>query len=77
MSKENTTHLPANDDMVVGYRDGLRDDRTELPDSLSNRSRSYRHGWLNGRDDRMNSPRACAADLRDLADEAMKLDALS
>ena len=77
MSTENTTDRPANDEMVEGYMDGFGDDRTELPGSFSNRSWSYRHGWLNGRDDRMNSPRACAADLRALAPAAMRLDALS
>lgn len=65
---------PAKADMAEGYMDGLNDDRLEYPDGLSNRSRSYRHGWLNGRDDRMNNPRLTARTLRQLADEAMALD---
>jgi hypothetical protein len=65
---------PANDDMVEGYMDGFRDDRLEYPDSLSNRSRSYRHGWLNGRDDRVGEPRLAAKTIRELADIAMALD---
>lgn len=56
------------DDIVDGYLDGFRDDRAVYPDSLSNRSERYRHGWLNGRDDRMKNPRAPAAVIRaDLA----------
>lgn len=66
---------PANDDMVEGYLDGLKDDRAEFPASLSNRSRSYQHGWLNGRDDRVRLPRASAAHLRIQADIAMEQDA--
>ena len=53
-----------NDDMLEGYFDGLRDDRLELPKTFSNRSRSYCHGWLNGRDDRTRNPRAPAYILR-------------
>lgn len=46
-----------------GYFDGLADDRHEYPDQ-SNRSAFYRHGWLNGRDDRLGKPRAIAAEIR-------------
>jgi ribosome modulation factor len=65
------------DDMVEGYRDGLDDDRAECPASMSNRSHSYRHGWLNGRDDRLRKPRASAAELRILADLALAQDEIS
>lgn len=51
-------------EMTEGYLDGRTDDREELPPSLSNRSASYRHGWLNGRDDRLGTPRAPAWRLR-------------
>lgn len=68
------TDRPANADMVEGYMDGSKDERAELPASLSNRSRSYCHGWLNGRDDRRMKPRASAQELRYMADEAMRLD---
>jgi hypothetical protein len=78
MSDVKTTTDPlANDDMVEGYGDGFRDDRTEMPKSFANRSLSYRHGWLNGRDDRLNKPRATAVDLRVLADLAMAKDEMS
>lgn len=65
------------DDMVEGYYDGLRDDRADFPDSLSNRSHSYRHGWLNGRDDRIGKARTTAADMRVLADLARAKDETS
>lgn len=72
--------LPANDDMVKGYFegyfDGFKDDRDDFPESLSNRGAAYRHGWLNGRDDRHGTPRAAAADLRAAAQTAMAQDAL-
>lgn len=50
-------------EMVQGYRDGLRDDRQELPKN-HNFSPAYEHGWLNGRDDRIHKPRATADVLR-------------
>jgi hypothetical protein len=62
---------PANDEMVKGYLDGF--DLTTPPPSM-NRSASYRHGWLNGRDDRAGKPRDSADNLRRLADEAMTAD---
>ena len=62
------------DEMTEGYLDGSKDDRVELPDSLSNRSASYRHGWLNGRDDRLHSPRVYASRIRRLAQQAMDED---
>lgn len=64
--------MTANDEMVEGYLDGLKDDRLEFP--ASNRGHSYRHGWLNGRDDRTRNPRASAAELRVQADLAMAAD---
>ena len=61
-------------DMVQGYIDGKEDDRSELPVSLNNRSHSYRHGWMNGRDDRLGTPRATAAELRVMARVAKQMD---
>lgn len=55
------------DEMVEGYFDGLRDDRSAYPEQ-SNRSEQYRHGWLNGRDDRLRQPRATAAQIREEAE---------
>lgn len=66
--------MEANDEMVEGYMDGFKDDRLDMP--ASNRSASYQHGWLNGRDDRVNRPRASAVDLRLQADLAMSADEL-
>lgn len=51
------------DEVLEGYLDGLKDERDELPAS-SNRSDSYRHGWSNGRDDRLARPRGSAAEIR-------------
>ena len=65
------------DDMTLGYFDGLDDHRDEMPESLGNRSACYRHGWLNGRDDRMHRPRAPAAVLRAMAAAAEAADALA
>lgn len=54
------------DDMLIGYMDGSTDERDEFPEH-SNRSEAYKHGWLNGRDDRLHKPRASAASLRAIA----------
>lgn len=66
----------ANDDMVEGYTDGFKSEEAEFPARLANRGAAYRHGWLNGRDDRIRRPRAGAATLRDQADAAMREDAM-
>ena len=60
--------------MVQGYIDGSADDRLEFPETLSNRGHAYRHGWLNGRDDRIGNPRASAIQLRVEADLAEEMD---
>lgn len=62
---------PANDDMIEGYRDGM--DLT-APEPSANRSRSYRHGFANGRDDRSGKPRDSYHNLARVADEAMAAD---
>ena len=43
-------------EMTEGYRDGKSDTRDDLPESLTNRSHCYRHGWQMGRDDRVKPP---------------------
>lgn len=58
-------------DMVEGYIDGLNPDS---PNPSDNRSHSYRHGFANGRDDLAKKPRAAAATLRTLAQEAIIKD---
>ena len=64
-------HL-ANSDMVEGFRDGYD---LSAPEPSDNRSRSYRHGFANGRDDRSGKPRAPYRDLLSMTNEAMDLDA--
>ncbi len=64
----------ANDEMIQGYSDGFADDRTDYPET-SNRSASYRHGWLNGRDDRLRKPRDFASNIRADAEAAIQQDA--
>jgi len=51
------------DDMILGYQDGRDDYRMSLPKD-NNYSAAYNHGWLNGRDDRINTPRDKASVLR-------------
>lgn len=51
------------DVMAEGYRDGFADHRPDYPHA-TNREPEYVHGWLNGRDDRIGSPRATADELR-------------
>lgn len=75
MTNRSSSPEPLND-MVLGYMDGKSDDRNEMPVSMSNRSYSYRHGWMNGRDDRINSPRASAAELRKMAYVVEQMDSM-
>lgn len=63
-----------NDDMMQGYIDGRDPD---APEPSANRSASYRHGFANGRDDLRKQPRACAADLREMAARAAAQDGLA
>jgi hypothetical protein len=63
--------LPTPADMVDGYLDGFEDERDEYP-AQSNRSEAYRHGWLDGRDDRLGTPRASAQVIRDEAARIIK-----
>lgn len=55
------------DEMTEGYLDGFSDTRMDLP-KQNNYSPAYVHGWLNGRDDRINKPRSTADVLRRRAD---------
>lgn len=63
--------MQANQDMIDGYRDG-RDPHN--PEPSGNRSRSYRHGFANGRDDLNHTPRASAEWLRQEADRCIIVD---
>lgn len=51
-------------EMMAGYMDGLDSGSEDLPDCHKHKSASYRHGWLNGRDDRIHKPREKASVLR-------------
>lgn len=63
---------PANAEMVEGFLDGYD---LNAPEPSSNRSHSYRHGFRNGRADKIHSPRPESFDeILRLADEAMTLD---
>jgi hypothetical protein len=64
--------MKANQDMVEGYMDGLDWDS---PEPSANRTRNYRHGFANGRDDRRGRPRASCQELSAEADAAMIADA--
>lgn len=65
------TGRPANDEMVKGYMDGFD---LSSPEPSANRSRSYRHGFANGRDDRASKPRDTFENIARMADEAMEAD---
>ncbi len=62
---------PFEQELVDGYLDGFRDNRLDYP-IISNRSETYKHGWLNGRDDRIGYPRSTAAILREICDRLEK-----
>lgn len=51
-------------EMMAGYMDRLDSGSKELPDCHKHKSAAYRHGWLNGRDDRIHKPREKASVLR-------------
>lgn len=66
------TGRPANDDMVQGYMDG-RD--LSAPEPSSNRSHSYRHGFMVGRNEKLrNDPIGSYHQVSEMADKAMDLD---
>lgn len=44
-------------DMVEGYLAGLHSESIDLPECHAKKSPSFKHGWLNGRDDRQGTPR--------------------
>lgn len=64
---------PANTDMIEGFRDGYD---LAAPEPSSNRSNSYRHGFMVGRLDKTPADRGkySADQLRRMADEAMESD---
>ena len=56
------------DDMVTGYIAGLRSGAPDLPECYATCSPAFKHGWRNGRDDRIGTPREVARVLRNRAD---------
>jgi hypothetical protein len=64
----------AEQDMMDGFRDGYD---LNCPEPLANRSRSYRHGFANGRDDRRGKPRGSCAELREIAASCIAADEAS
>ena len=58
-------------DILEGYLDGSKPDS---PDPSDNRSNADRHGFANGRDDLNRKPRASAAEIRALCEEAARAD---
>ncbi len=51
-------------DMVRGYLCGFRSSSEMMPPCHAHESAAFKHGWLNGRDDRVQNPRERAAVLR-------------
>ena len=45
------------DRVVIGYMEGLSSEDLELPSRYKNSKAAFKHGWLNGRDDRIGRPR--------------------
>lgn len=52
------------DAMVSGYLAGLESNSDEFPECHAQMPAAWRHGWLNGRDDRIGRPRESADVLR-------------
>lgn len=67
------TREEAEAEMLEGYFDGLD---LSSPPPGPNRSRSYCHGFANGRDDRAHRPRAFAATLREEAEACIAADTM-
>jgi hypothetical protein len=72
MSDPQTTPQ-ANAEMIEGFVDGYD---LSNPEPSDNRSRSYRHGFRSGRADKGLPRKESFDEVRAMAEEAMKLDAL-
>ena len=64
---------PANTEMVEGFMDGYD---LSAPEPSSNRSASYRHGFMCARIDKQQQPPRDAETLHRMAEEAMDTDDL-
>jgi hypothetical protein len=60
--------MSAEDEMVQGYMAGFGALVDRLPKHHEGKSAAWRHGWHNGRDDRLGKPREVAMVLRHRAD---------
>jgi hypothetical protein len=66
--------IPANDEMLLGYREGFD---LDIPEPSENRSASYRHGFANGRADKTGKSRGMSfEELIRQADLAMLSDSI-
>ncbi|MDQ5884031.1 MAG: hypothetical protein QG556_368 [Pseudomonadota bacterium] len=66
--------ITANNEMVSGYIDGLNSS-FDLPPK--NQTASYKHGWMNGRDDRLGEPRDNIDVIRARANMILKSNEIS
>lgn len=66
------TRKEAEDDMVLGFRDGYD---LNAPWPSNNRSHSYRHGFTNGRRDKgIIKDGLTAQELRERAEQCIRID---
>lgn len=56
--------MTSQEDMVIGYLAGLASGSPILPVCHYSQSAAFKHGWLNGRDDRISKPHETADVLR-------------
>jgi ribosome modulation factor len=49
--------------VIEGYLAGRNSSSLDLPDCHKHKSAAWKHGWLNGRDDRIGVPREKASVL--------------
>ncbi|WP_439448659.1 hypothetical protein [Stenotrophomonas sp. ATs4] len=56
--------MSAEAEMVNGYLTGYASSSIDLPDCHKRQSPAFKHGWLNGRDDRERNPRERGSVLR-------------
>jgi len=50
--------------LIEGYLKGRNSSSLELPTCYDSKPSAFKHGWLNGRDDRIGVPRDKASVLR-------------
>lgn len=60
--------MDGENDMVRGYIAGFNSGSLDIPACHDMQSTAFRHGWMNGRDDRVGQPRERYSVLRARAD---------